>query len=441
MARVAVIGAGIAGLSAAYHLREQADVTVFEKEANAGGHANSVEVTDAGRTLGLDTAFIVYNEPHYQKITQFFAELGVACQAHPGRFSFNNADTRTCYVSDDFELDEAAIRAKYPEDFVQLWTEAERFYRESPGHFIRKQAEMSLGEYLTANGYSDTFRYGFVVLVATAAWSVPADRIWDMPAATVIAFFLGHGREGLGGRTAPWRTVTGGSINYVRAVLERLGAAGQDIRLGTSVTKVAETAAGVEVSTGASVEMGTEAGTELFDEVIIALHADDALGVLAEPTPQQRMLEAIQYNTTKAALHTDAACMPADREQWRSWNYARSGDNDNMSTWVVYYLNQLHDFTSATDYFLTLDYPFAIAPERIIQEFDYRHPVFTTEARSLQSSIHTINAGDSRIKFAGSYFHSRKMGIDIVGSHESGFDSGAAAADAVVRSLSVDSAR
>ncbi|WP_433567319.1 NAD(P)/FAD-dependent oxidoreductase [Nocardia sp. CA-151230] len=433
MAKVAVIGAGIAGISAAYHLRGHADVTVFEKESNAGGHANSVEVTDAGRTLGLDTAFIVYNEPHYQKITQFFADLGVACQAHPGRFSFNNADTGVCYVSDDFELDEAAIRAKYPEDFVQLWTEAERFYEESPKHFIRKQAEMPLGEYLTANGYSDTFRYGFVVLVATAAWSVPADRIWDMPAATVIAFFLGHGREGLGGRTAPWRTVTGGSITYVRAALERLAEAGQQVRLGTSVDRVAEDAEGVIVSAGA--------GTERFDEVIIAAHADDALAMLAEPTPAQRMLEAIRYNHTRAALHTDAACMPADREKWRSWNYARAGSNDDMSTWVVYYLNQLHDFTSATDYFLTLDYPFDVAPEKMIREFDYRHPVFTVEARSLQSKIHTINAGDSRVKFAGSYFHSRKMGIDIVGSHESAFDSGAAAADAVVQSLSVENAR
>ncbi|MFB8005711.1 NAD(P)/FAD-dependent oxidoreductase [Nocardia sp. NPDC056000] len=432
MAKVAVIGAGIAGISAAYHLRGHAEVTVFEKEAVAGGHANSVEVTDAGRTLGLDTAFIVYNEPHYQKITQFFADLGVACQAHPGRFSFHNADTRVCYVSDDFELDEAAIRAKYPADFVQLWAEAERFYTESPGHFIRKQAEMSLGDYLTANGYSDTFRYGFIVLVATAAWSVPADRIWDMPAATVIAFFLGHGREGLGGRTAPWRTVTGGSINYVRAALERLRAAGQDIKLGTAVERVAEDASGVTVTTAE--------GTQHFDEAIIALHADDALNVLAAPTEPQRALEAIQYNTTRAALHTDAACMPLDREKWRSWNYARSGGNDDMSTWVVYYLNSLHDFTSETDYFLTLDYPFDIDPERIIREFDYRHPVFTTAARALQSTIHTINAGDSRVKFAGSYFHSRKMGIDIVGSHESGFDSGTAAADAVLRSLSIDSA-
>jgi predicted NAD/FAD-binding protein len=428
MARVAVVGAGIAGISAAYHLRGRADVTVFEKESNAGGHANSVEVADAGRTIGLDTAFIVYNEAHYQRITQFFADLGVACQDHPGRFSFHNADTGICYVSDDFELDEAAIRAKYPEDFVQLWAEAERFYTESPRHFIRKQAEMSLGEYLTSNGYSDAFRYGFVVLVATAAWSVPADRIWDMPAATVIAFFLGHGREGLGGRTAPWRTVTGGSVNYVRAALAKLAEAGQDVRLGAGVDRITPGADGVTVSTAG--------GTERFDEVIIAAHADDALAMLAEVTPEQRMLEAVKYNTTRAALHTDVACMPADREKWRSWNYARSGSDEDMSTWVVYYLNSLHDFTSETDYFLTLDYPFDVKPDQIIREFDYRHPVFTVEARNLQSRIHEVNAGESRVKFAGSYFHSRKMGIDIVGSHESGFDSGSAAADAVVRSLS-----
>lgn len=433
MARVAVIGGGIAGLSAAYHLREQVAVTVFEKEAAAGGHASSVEVADGGRTLGLDTAFIVFNEAHYPKVTEFFAELGVATQAHPGRFSFHNADTGLCYVSDDFELSEERIREKYPEDFVRLWAEAERFYRESPKHFIRKQAEMSLGEYLTANGYSDAFRYGFVVLVATAAWSVPADRIWEMPAATVIAFFLGHGREGLGGRTAPWRTVTGGSVRYVRAALDRLRAAGQDIRLGTPVRRVTPTADGVAVA--------TDAGVEHFDEVVIAAHADDALALLAEPTARQRELDVIRYNTTRTALHTDAACMPADRERWRSWNYARAGADDDLSTWVVYYLNELQDFTSPTDYFVTLDYPFEIADGATIAEFEYRHPVFTTAARALQSDIHAINDDASPIKLAGSYFHSRKMGIDIVGSHESAFDSGAAAASAVLRSLATEKTR
>ncbi|WP_433192829.1 NAD(P)/FAD-dependent oxidoreductase [Nocardia sp. CA-107356] len=430
MAEVAVIGGGIAGISAAYHLRGRADVTLFEKESNAGGHANAIEVADDGRILGLDTAFIVYNEPHYPRLTQFFADLGVACQSHPGTFGFWNADTETGYVSDDFDLTEDEIRAKYPAEFVELWAEAERFYQESPKHFIRKQAEMPMGEYLDANGYSESFRYGFIVLIATAAWSVPADKIWEMPAATIIAFFLGHGREGLGGRTAPWNTVTGGSINYVRAALASLRAAGQTVRLEAPVRRVSEDGDGVTVYTAA--------GPQRFDEVIIAAHADDALAMLDVPTAAQRMLEALAYNNTRAVLHTDPACMPADRELWRSWNYLRAGDIGDMRTWVVYYLNELQCFQSATDYFLTLDCGVDIDPDRVIRSFDYRHPIFTAAARQLRPVLHTINEADSRIKFAGSYFHSRKMGIDIVGNHESAFDSGSAAADAVLRSLSAE---
>ncbi|WP_433684878.1 NAD(P)/FAD-dependent oxidoreductase [Nocardia sp. CA-119907] len=428
MSAVAVIGGGIAGLSAAYHLRGRAEVTLFEKEVNAGGHANSIEVNDNGRILGLDTAFIVYNEAHYQRLTQFFADLGVPTQSHPGTFSFYHADTGLGFVSEDFVLPEDEIRAKYGPEFVPMWAEAERFYRESPKHFIRKQAEMPMGEYLDVNGYSQDFRYGFIVLIATAAWSVPADRIWEMPAATIIAFFLGHGREGLGGRTAPWNTVTGGSINYVRATLEHLGAAGQEIALGTAVDRVDEDETGVTVYTAE--------GPRRFDEVIIAAHADDALAMLTAPTAAQRMLEALSYNDTRATLHTDPVCMSGDRSIWRSWNYVRSGGLDDMQSWVVYYLNELQCFTSETDYFLTLDCGVDIDPDRVIRELAYRHPIFTYEARQLRPVLHTINEGSSRVKFAGSYFHSRKMGIDIVGNHESGFDSGAAAADAVVRSLS-----
>ncbi len=427
MARVAVVGGGVAGLSAAYHLRGRAEVTLFEKEAVAGGHAHSVEVADAGRTLGLDTAFIVYNEPHYPRITQFFADLGVATQSHPGKFSFYDADTKIGYVSDDFDLSEDEIRAKYPAEFVELWAEAERFYAQSPKDFIRKKAEMPLGEYLETNGYSDSFRYGFVVLIATAAWSVPADRIWEMPASTVIAFFLGHGREGLGGRTVPWRTVTGGSISYVRAALAALGEAGQSVRLGTPVSKVVENADGVVVH--------TPTGPEHFDQVVLAGHADDALALLERPTPKQQLLEVVKYHTTTTTLHTDTACMSADRDTWRSWNYVRSGTNDDMKSWVVYYLNQLHEFSSETDYFLTLECGVEIDPDKVISDLRFRHPIFTAEARKLQSVIRSVNEDGSRVKFAGSYFHSRKMGPDILGSHESAFDSGAAAADVVVNSF------
>jgi predicted NAD/FAD-binding protein len=401
---------------------------LFEEADRLGGHAYTVEVEDGGRTLGLDTAFIVYNEPHYPMLCKFFAELGVAGKDHPGRFSFFDLDAETCYVSEDFDLTEEQVRAKYPEKFVRLWREAQRFYTESPRDFIRKRAEIPLGEYLDRNGYSAEFRYGFVVLIATAAWSVPADKIWEMPASTIIAFFFAHGGEGLGGRTVPWRTVAGGSISYVRRVHEELLRAGSRVVSGTRVTGVRETSD----EDGPGVVLTHAAGVQRFDQVVMATHADDSLALLEKPSQRQRMLEAVRYSPTRATLHTDAGCMGADRSLWRSWNYGRIGDGDAMRTWVVYYLNELQDFTAERDYFLTLDCGVDIPEDSIIEDIAFRHPVLTNEVRQMQRDLRTLNSPESPVKFAGSYIHSRKLGPDIIGNHESAFDSGMAAADAVL---------
>ncbi|AHH98388.1 NAD(P)/FAD-dependent oxidoreductase [Kutzneria albida] len=423
--RVAVIGAGVAGLSAAYRLRAEAEVTLFDSAHTAGGHACTVEVEDNGRVLGLDTAFVVYNEPHYPSIAAFFAELGVATKAHAGRFCFFDAESDATYVSEDLELGEEEVAQRCPADFQLLWHEAARFQREAPKDFIRGRADMSLGDYLDGNGYSKAFRYGFVVLISTAAWSVPADKIWQMPASTVIAFFYAHGAEGLGGRTVPWRTVDGGSISYVRAALGRLRAAGGLIRLAIPVHRVVEHQDSVEVH---SLD-----GTEWFDHVVLATHADEALAVLDRPTTSQRRLSAIAYHPTRAVLHTDPTVLPADRDTWRSWNYGRLGERHS---WVVYYLNRLQDLTASRDYFLTLDCPLPIRPEAVLAEKSFRHPVFTAEVRRMQPTLHAVNEG-SRVKFAGSYFHARRLGPDIVGSHESAFDSGLAAAESVLRDRSL----
>ena len=424
--RIAVVGAGVSGISAAYRLRNDADVTLFEGNPTAGGHAHTVEIADAGRTIGLDTAFIVHNPEHYPMLTKFFAELGVATQDHPTGFCFFDRDQQSSYVSDDLELDIEQVREKYDSEFVALHQEAARFYRESPRHFLRKQADIPMGEYLDRHGYSEAFRYGFIVLIASAAWSVPNELVWKMPASTIIAFYMAHGGEGLGGRRAPWRTVAGGSISYVRRAIEEIERAGGKVRLNTPVMAVTQDALGVQI--------GTSTDSDRFDYVIMATHADDSMRIVRNPNRQQARLRAIDYNTTDVALHTDRSCMIADRSVWRGWNYGKIGPNRDNKAWVVYYLNSLHEFTSGTDYFLTLDYPDEVKPECLIERFWYRHPVITNEVREMQREIRDIVVTpDSRIAFAGSYVHSRKLGIDIIGSHEAGFDSGLSAAEAVLR--------
>lgn len=423
---VAVVGAGVAGISAAYHLCPDAAVTLFEADRRPGGHAYTVEVDDNGKTIGLDTAFIVFNR-RYVQLNQFFADLGVTTKEHPGQFSFFDLDAGTTYVSEDFELTEDEVRRRYPEQFVELWLEAKRFQSESFRHFVRKEADMPLGEYLARHGYRDSFRYGFIVLATTAAWSVPAELVWQMPASTVIAFFYAHGIEGLGGKTVPWMTVEGGSVNYVRRALDVVEHTGGLVRLGTPVHGVSELPDGVAVR--------TEHGVERFDYVVLATHADDSMAMLHRPTALQRRLDVIKYHPTRATLHTDASLMPADRSTWRSWNYGKIRVDGEQRSWVNYNLNALHGLRSETDYFVTLDSPLDIRDESVIEDISYRHPVFSIEVRRLQQDIHSINEERSRVKFAGSYIHSRMTGPDTIGSHETAFASGATAANAVLRQV------
>lgn len=426
--RIAVVGAGAAGMSAAYQLRKDADVTLYESSTRLGGHACTVEVQDEGRTLGLDTAFVVFNRAHYPRFSELLDDLGVSVRDHSGRFCFFDLDKGWNYTSEDFDLPSDAVRAKYEPEFVTMHEEAVRFHAEAPRHFIRKQADMPLGQYLDRHGYSDAFRYGYVVLIAAATWSVPPDLIWEMPASTIIAFFLAHGHEGLGGQTVPWSTVEGGSISYVRAISSAVTEFGGRIFTDTPVVGVRQDKTGAELLTAE--------GTERYDHVILATHADTALGMLENPTARQQELSVFSYSSTSVTLHTDASCMPADRSTWRSWNYGRRSVDGEVHSWAVYYLNRLQGFDSNVDYFVTIDFPDHLDPASIIEEFTFRHPIISMPVRRIQHGIHSIcRSPDSSVSFAGSYVHSVSLGPDLVGSHEAACDSGMEAAIAALSRL------
>lgn len=415
--RVAVIGAGVAGLSAAYHLRDHAELTIFERDARAGGHANTIAVDDGDQEIGIDTAFVVFNGRTYPMLSQWFGELGVRAKHHGGGFNFFDLKTGLQYGSAEFELDAEEVARRYPRSFVDVWSQAQRFYGESRRDFIRARADMPLGDYLDRGGYTQEFKHSFVVLLATAVWSVPHEVIWKMPASTFIAFFMSHDPGGLGGHRVAWKTVADGSRSYVRRALAEIGA---DVRLSTPVRRVREL--------GDAVEVLTPSGAEHYDHVIIAAHADQALAMLAEPTPRQRrVLEPVRYSATTAVLHTDATVLPRDRTRWQSWNYGRVQCGGADRAYVVYWMNRLQGFTASTDYFVTLDYPLAVAPETVIAEIPYTHPIIDMGVREMQRGIYDVNR-DGRIALCGSYFHAPKIGPDLIGSHEAAFCSGREAA-------------
>ncbi|MFF1548565.1 NAD(P)/FAD-dependent oxidoreductase [Streptomyces sp. NPDC058291] len=422
--RVAIVGAGVAGLSAAYHLRERARITIYEREDRLGGHANTVEVEDDGRVLGIDTAFVVFNRPAYTNLCEFFDELGVEAVEHQGAFNFFDLDSGLEYGTKELGMTEEEVAARYSEEFLTIWREAARFHTEGRKDFVRKKADIPLGEYLDRGGYSQAFRNSYVILLCSAVWSIPAELIWEMPASTAIAFFMGHDEGGLGGRQVDWRTVGGGSISYVR---KALAAIGPEIRKGEPVTAVHQEADGVTVTTAR--------GSERYDYVVIGAHADEALALLDNPTDrQQEVLSKVRYNGSSVILHTDPSVMPADRERWEAWNYGKVEVDGEDRTYVAYYMNKLHGFTAQKDYFVTLDYPREVDPQTVIAEFPYTHPVIDIHVRDMQKNIYDVNEG-TRVKLCGSYFHAKRHGVDQIGSHEAGYSSGMDVANRLIGEL------
>ncbi|HEY5837058.1 NAD(P)/FAD-dependent oxidoreductase [Streptomyces sp.] len=422
---VAVIGAGVSGLSAAYHLRQHADITLFDAENRAGGHANTIDVEEDGQVLGIDTAFVVFNRPSYPNLSRFFDELQVGTVRHHGGFTFFDLDSGLEFGTKEMSLsDEEAAAAGLSPEFLRIQEEAHRFHQQGRHDFLRKRTDMPLGEYLDRNGYSQEFRYGYVILLATAVWSVPAELIWEMPATTVIAFFMAHDEGGLGGQQVEWRTVAGGSGSYVRKALDAIS---PKLRLGEPVTGVRQEDDGVVVATAS--------GPERFDYAVLAVHGDHARGLLDNPDPvQQRTLSRVRYNASSVVLHTDRSVMPADRERWENWNYGKVAVDGEVRPYVAYYMNRLHRLNARRDYFVTMDYPRELREESVIRELSYEHPVIDMDLRNLQKDIYAVNEG-TRLKLAGSYFHSKQLHYDQIGSHEAGFSSGMEAAAQLLREM------
>jgi len=422
--KVAIIGGGVAGLSAAYHLRKDADLTLFEKNGFPGGHARTIEFEENGKLLGIDTAFVVFNAKTYPQICGFFDELGVHVKEHNGGFTFFDIDEGIEYGTGELGLDQATLRSRFPAHFCDLVQEIQRFFQSAPRDFVRKQAEMPLKDYLRKNNYSEAFKQGYLVLLATAVWSIPPELIWEMPASTLIAFFMAHDQGGLGGQQVAWKTVGGGSVNYVRKVLATVN---PTLRLGQKVTWVQEEGNGVVVKTA-------DGASDRFDYAVIGAHADEAIEMLARPTASQELLRQIRYNDGRVVLHSDPSVMPKDRNRWLSWNYGKVRVNGATRSYVAYYMNRIHGLEAKKDYFVTLEYPREIDRSTVIFETVYRHPIITQAVRDMQKDLYAIN-NTGRIKFCGSYLHSKKIGPDLIGSHEAAFNSGMEAAKTVLKQV------
>jgi uncharacterized protein len=389
--KIAVIGSGVAGNVAAYHLQREHDITVFEAASHVGGHTHTHEIEHEGRTVAVDTGFIVCNDRTYPNYLELMSELGVELQDSDMSFSVQTADGLE-YNGTTLNSLFAQRRNLLRPSFYRMIRDILRFNREAPRLLEWRSDSVTLGEYLDVQGYSPQFVEHYILPMGAAIWSAGTDTLRNFPARYFVRFFHNHGMLSVDDRPQ-WRTVCGGSARYV----EKLTAGFRDrIRLRAPVESVRRTPAGVFVKPA-----GGEA--ERFDRVFFACHSDQALRLLTDASVTERaVLGAIRYQRNDVLLHTDTRVLPKRRLAWAAWNY-HLVDRAAERVAVTYHMNILQRIESRTPLLVTLNMPDRIDEARVIRELQYEHPVFTPEAVAAQGRHADINGAD-RAYFCGAYW-------------------------------------
>jgi predicted NAD/FAD-binding protein len=377
---VAVIGTGISGLVAARELQRAGwEVTAFEAGGRAGGHSNTVAVEDRDGPVAVDTGFIVFNDRNYPNFERLLGELGVATQPAPMHFSVSDGSGEFEWSSRPRGLF-ANPAHLFDRRFHRMLTDLVRFFREARELLDSGEADESLRSFLISRGYSEYFVERLIVPQVAAVWSADPAQLWSFPAVFLARFLDNHGALQFRGRPR-WRSIIGGSQRYV----ERLCAPFSDrIRLNAPVREVRRGPAGVEVATDGS--------RERFDEVVIATHSDQALAMLADPSPAEvEVLSALPYQANETVLHTDRSLMPRRRRAWGSWNF-HLADGAVGATTVTYDMNHLQRLQAARRYLVTLNRGDAIDPAKVLYRTSYEHPVYTLEGIAAQRRWSDISA-------------------------------------------------
>ena len=408
--RFAVIGSGIAGMSAAWLLSGRHPVTVYESERHVGGHTHTVDVRTGRGTIPVDTGFIVYNEPAYPNLTAMFRHLGVQTEASNMTFSVSVDDGGLEYSSEVMGLIAQPANLMKAE-YRQMWRDTLRFYREAPELLKVSDTRTTLGEYLTAHDYSDAFARLHLLPMGAAIWSSSLDDMRAHPVAAFARFFSNHGLLQLTGRPQ-WRTVTGGSREYVKKLTANYGDA---IRQNCGARQILRDATGVTI-------VDQHGQRDRFDAVIIAAHADQALTMLADPSDEERhLLSQFRYQPNAVILHSDKRLMPKRTMTWASWNYiGRSNRSSAEGLCVTYWMNKLQNIDKRVPLFVTLNPPVAPREELTHGVYNCAHPVFDKKAIEAQSRLWHLQ-GVRNTWFCGSYFGS--------GFHEDALQAGLAAAE------------
>ena len=395
--RIAIIGTGVAGLGCAWKLRNDADITLIERETRPGGHSNTVFVEEDGQSLPIDTGFIVFNHATYPNLVRLFEELGVHTKPSEMSFSVQHIPSGLEYNGMGPNKVFAQRRNLLRPRFYNLLFQILKFFRVAQDALADPATgPLTVAEFTLKHRLGQDFLDFYLVPMSSAVWSTDPRRMLEFPALSLLKFFQNHGFLGVSTHH-PWFTVEGGAKSYVDKILSAV----KPVRLPAKVIGVAETTGGVTVRT-------EDGGKDVFDRVIIAAHADEALEMLSAPDEfQARLLSPFGYQRNPATLHTDESVMPGHRRAWASWNYRLENDPaGGVRATTHYWMNALQGISKKRNYFVSINAEGRIPDEKILYSTVYTHPVFTLDAMRAQGDLPSLNtrSSDQRVFFCGSYF-------------------------------------
>lgn len=388
--KLGIIGSGIAGMSAAYFLKDEYEVTLFEKNDYVGGHTNTIDVHDGVDKCPMDTGFMVFNEKTYPNLIKLFDKLNVEYENTDMSFSVRNQNI-------DLEYNGSSVNGLFSQrknifniKFLKMIKDILKFNSSSVSMLKNESfSNMTIGEYVNHLGLSPYFMDNFLVPMSSAVWSTPVEKMQNFPASSLVQFFYNHGFVGVNTQLQ-WKTVKKGSRQYRDKIIQELQST---IKINEKIVSVKENDQKITVTTEKN-------GQFDFDKVIIASHADEALSMLEKPSEfQKEVLSKFKYQENIAVVHSDERVMPKLKANWSSWNFIFK-ENDS---YTVYYMNRLQGVSDRQDFFVNINGEKFINQDKIIKKIVYHHPIFDVDSAKAQKKIDELNK-QSNIHFTGSYY-------------------------------------
>ena len=398
--KVAIIGSGISGLTAAHYLHNAHEIKLYEKNSYIGGHSNTINVHEGNRVVPIDTGFIVFNDWTYPHFEELISQLDIQVENSEMSFSAKCESSNFTWCGKGIKGLALNKNNWHQTKSYQILFDFLRFNYLAKSLLEKSNSQLTLGEFLSRHNFTQTFINYYILPMGAAIWSSSMNDIYEYPAHSFLSFFNNHGLLNIKDRPQ-WKTIVGGSREYVKELTRPFI---DKIQLNSKIEHIDRYNNRIAIHQQDGV-------TEFFDHVIMACHSDEALSLLKNPTDNERnTLSKIKYQYNEAVLHNDASLMPNDKKAWSSWNYLLPKDKSDNAK-VTYYMNRLQPLKTDKDYFVTLNLTSRINPKKIIRKIAYQHPVFDSMAINAQLNKHILN-GDQNTWYCGAYWRN--------GFHEDG---------------------